>query len=371
MPRVLALLCAIVVLTAGLSVVAAQTAATALENRLLGDALFLSPEYTVPITDARGNAISVFEDFNEDGRLDVAVLTMAADSRIEPSLELLGSRERLYDPSTIRALFLVETLYQGEDRILTVELGRQTALVGVEVIDLGAGGPAVQVAFRSQQGTSQQLVLYGGGDRASRFNMVQNASENASLTDIDGDGTLEAVVARRLPEAGRGYETFVELFEYRGGTMIRTSGFSVVRSLVAFLDAAASEIQAEEWNRLAARVIIPPNGLPEASESGDLVEALLTATFSLVEETDTRSNDERTEGDPPRGVLPDQVSEVVFTPFTESPFPDPLLGEAIRISFRVLCCGGMLRIYEASLRLAPNPFAGEPFAFLTEVDRHQ
>ncbi|MFW6211347.1 MAG: hypothetical protein ACOC8L_00480 [Spirochaetota bacterium] len=348
-----------------------QTASTALENRLLRDALFLSPEYTIPVTDAGGNALSVFEDFDRDGRLDVAVLTMAADSRIIPSLEQLGSRERLYDPATIRALFLVETLYQGNDGILTVELGRQTAVMGIEVIDLGGGTPAVQVGFRSQQGTSQQLVLYGEGGRASRFNMIQSASEQGSLTDIDNDGALEAVVARRLPEAGRGYETFVELFEHRRGAMVRTGGFSLVRTLVTFLEGAAAEIQAEQWNQLASRIAIPPAGVARAESSGDLVTDLLNATFLLVEETDTRSEEERPAGDPEHGILPTEVSEVVFTPFTENPFPEPLLGETIRISFRVMCCGGMLRIYEASLRLAQNPFSGEPFAFLTEGESQQ
>jgi hypothetical protein len=349
----------------------AQTATTALENRLLRDALFLSPEYTVPVTDARGNALSVFDDFNGDGSLDIAVLTMAADSRIEPSFDQLGSRDRLYDPETIRALFLVETLYQGSDSILTVELGRQTALSGLEVINLGGSQPAVQVAFRSQQGTSQQLVLYGTAGRASRFNMVQSASENASLRDIDEDGVLEAVVARRLPEAGRGYETFVELFEYRGGTMVRAAGFSLVRTLESFLEKSASEIQSEQWNQLAARVVIPEAALPETDDSGNLVEALLAETFALVEETDTRSEEERAEGNPDRPMLPTAVREVVFTPFSENPFPEPILGQKIRVSFRVLCCGGMLRIYQASLRLSEDPFSDEPFAFLTEAESQQ
>jgi hypothetical protein len=343
-----------------------QSAPTASQRRLLDDALFLSPEYTAAVVDDTGSAVALFEDFNRDGRTDVALLTIAFDPRVPASVAELGSRDRLYDSGTIRALFLVEALFSGSDQIVTVELGRQVMYAGMESLPVSRSAPpAVQVSFRSQQGTTQQLVFFGPDGRTSRFKLAQSASEQSSLIDVDGDGDLEAVVARRIPEAGRGYETFLDLFELRDGSMVREDGISLVRALSRFMENVAAEVGASEWERVSERVRLGP----EAGSDGHTPEEILDATFVLVEETDTRPDASETSASTPG--LPTEITEVVFPSFNDNPFPEPYVGQAVRISFRVACCGDLLRIYESVVAVAPNPFEGDAFHFLTDTESRQ
>lgn len=323
-------------------------------GRVVQDALFLSPEYTVPVTRADGEPVVVAADFNGDGIIDVAILSIASDPRVRATLAELSANERVFDARAIQPLFLLETLFQLSDTIITVELGRQVVFDEITLVELSqTDSPAVRVSFRSSRGTADQLVTFSPDGRASRLRLADSPSEFGELADIDEDGVLEAVTARRVPEAGRGYETFLELYEYSGGAYARITGFGVVRELEHFLEQVRMHVRQQEWQALA--------GLIAQSDSGDPALVLADA-FQLIE----------VDGEEPaagaESLLPTAIRDLVTMQFTDNPFPPPYLQQQVRLTFRLDCCGEERRVYAALLELTLDPFRGETFRFLTDQE---
>jgi hypothetical protein len=325
--------------------------------RVISDALFLSPEYTVPVRTRSGEPVAVAADFNRDGRLDVAVLTVAADPRIETTEAALSANNRLFDTAAIRPLFLLETLFQPSNAIITTELGRQLVLDGLSVVRLSEQEHvAALVSFRSSRGTSDHLITFSRDGRAHRLRLAESPSEFGELADLDGDGTLEAVSARRVPEAGRGYETFLELHRLTDRGYARESGFAIVRGITSFFASISAHVLNADWTALAESV----SGEPYGQEL-----ERLAATFELVE----------VNGEAPsqaaRSTPPTQIQEFVTMQLTDNPFPEPFRGQTIRLTFRLECCEDQTRVYSAYLRMEENPFSGRRFAFLTEQEAEQ
>jgi hypothetical protein len=326
-------------------------------RRIADDALFLSPEYTVPVRNRSGDPMAVAADFNEDGLIDVALLTVAADPRFDATQQALSETSRLYDSSAIRPLFLLETLFQLSDTIVTVELGRQVILDELSLVYLsGDTDPAVRVAFRSSSGTTDHLVSFSRDGRANRLRLSDSPSEFGELADLDGDQTLEAVAARRVPEAGRGYETFLELYRLSDRGYTRVAGFAVVRQLAAFLEEVQLHVLNGEWEAVVEH-IAAPEGLTTLD--------ILSRTFELIE----------VNGEPPSDSMassvPTPIDEVIGMQLSDNPFPVPFRGQAISVPFRIRCCGEEIRVYNAMLQMEANPFTGRRFSFLTELESGQ
>jgi len=316
----------------------------------LAVALSFSPEYTTPVVDAGGEPVARIADLNGDGRADAAVLTVAVDLGVPTSAEALSDSLRLYAEQSFDPLFILEVHLAGQEAILTVELGRRTVWTELELVPLtDASAPlALAVGFRSRSASTTELVVFQH-DHISRFTLENSRNERGLMTDVTSDGVVDIVIARRVPEAGRGYETFLGLHELRPEGFARTASLPVVRTVNAFLDATAAEMEREEWESLRERV------------AGSAANGLLGSAFRGVADEDEFAE---TRFDYPE--TGEDITTVVFPRLADNPFPSPYLGRAFRIVFRVECCEEPARFFEATVALDANPFEGSVLAFLTD-----
>ena len=316
----------------------------------LTTALSFSPEYTAPVIDAQGDPVARIADLNGDGRDDTALLTVAVDVGVPTSAETLSDPLRLYAEQPVDPLFILEAHMAGQEAILTVELGRRTVWTGLELVRL-TDSPvpvAVSVGFRGRAASSTELVVFQRDD-VSRFAFEESRNERGMLTDLTSDGVLDVVTARRAPEAGRGYETFLELHELRADGYTRTASLPLVRTVNAFLGATALEMERESWDALRRRV------------RGPATNGVLAAAFRGVADEDLVAD---TRFDYPGSG--DDIADVTFPRLADNPFPSPYVGRSFRIVFRVECCDAPVRFFEAVLALDTNPFDGSVLTFLTD-----
>ncbi|MFW6292467.1 MAG: hypothetical protein ACOC7V_09085 [Spirochaetota bacterium] len=341
------------------------------ESELLAKALTVSPEYTRPVTARDGEPLTVFHDLNGDDALDVVILTIAFDPRIEPTLDALSDTTRLYAEDSVEPVFILETYFAGQEAITTVEIGHRIVLADYGLIRLTteAFPVAMTLTFRNRSGTETDLIVFHDRGRVSRFGYEDTRNRRGSLIDLDEDGSLDVVTAVRVPEAGRGYETFIELWEIGRDGFSRTASLPVVRTVNDFLLATAADMEAGAWSLVADRVR-PRSDLEQ--ESPLLTDsAALESVFRATGHDDERDEEHDGEGEneapgvfdyPAEGA---DLARVTFPRLADNPFPSPYLGRSFRLVFRVECCDGDPRFFEATVALAENPFLDNPLAFLT------
>lgn len=314
-------------------------------NRALG----FSPQYTSVLRDARNRPIALVRDLNGDGEPDAALLTVAAEAQVEPDAVALSDPSRLYADRMTEPVFALEAYFAGQQAIVTVELGRYPVWTDIDVLELTpeALPVAVRVRFRDRSSETTHLVVFAGDGSVSRLELADSRNEIGFLRDIDEDGRLDVVTARRVPEAGRGFETFLTLFELRDGAFVRSAGVPIVRSVSELLDEAERDMERDRWAELAGRIGF------DQSPAVTPGEAFLP------------------EADPETGVEPagfptvaGGVDDAVFPRVIDNPFPEPYLATSFSLVFRVIVAGEP-RFYRATVGLAANPFAGRPVAFLT------
>jgi hypothetical protein len=338
---------------------AAETRPEAAPVDLLQAALRYSPEYTRPIINADGSPLAVYHDLNGDGSTDVAILTVLAEPGVPADLRALRETERLFRTDAPTPLFVLETYFAGSEAVQTVELGRRSALGGMELLPLtdAAMFPiAIAVKTRGATGGETNLLVYSPGGMIRRLELRETERERYQFTDLDADGALDIVVTRRLPEAGRGYETFVELWTLAGNGYASLESFGLVRELQRFLGVAGNHIVAGQWDAVAS--LVQPDGADSAT--------ILSRVF-----TGVAADEEMEESvfDYPETGAP--VSAVVFPGIRENPIPYPYLGAQITLVFRVECCDAPPRFFSAIIRLSENPFSEPRFLFLTRAGAQQ
>lgn len=340
----------------------AQADPASVRAALLESALASSPEYTLSIVDDAGRPVALFADLNSDGREDVAMIAVTAGPRVPTRERILADQSRLYANDVVEPVFILETYLEGQQAVVTVDLGKRIVWTGFELVELGAEATAVRVDFRSRAGTSTELVVFQPRG-VSRFAFETNRNERGMLADVNADGVTDILTAVRTPEAGRGYETFLELHQLSPSGYRRSASFPVVRAVNDFLAGAAREMQAEAWEALANRF------------SGDGGPEGLAAAFPVVLEEDGEGAivDADAAGDT-RFDYPEtgnDIERVVFPTLADNPFPVPFVGERFRLVFRVECCGVPARFFEATVRLDENPFDASALAFLTDAGTGQ
>ena len=342
----------------------AVAAADGRDNReLLRDALAWSPEYTQPLVMEDGAPVAFFRDLNGDGETDVILLTVLHEEGVPRSLPGLRATSRLFRPADPIPLFVVETYFAGDEGIHTVDLGRWPALGTIEFLELtGSGGLPVALAVETRRAAGDQntLLIYSGHGRIRTLQLQETQRERYHLADITGDGVLDVVVATRAPEAGRGYETFLELLELGDGAYHSSASFPVVRDLRSFLDQAASHMIAGRWDELAS-LVADGGGAGGLSRAG-----VLAAAFRGVpgeEESEAAAFDHAETG---RGL-----AAVMLPVILESPFPFPYADTRFSLLFRVETEDGAAWLYSATVGMAANPFAAPRFAFLTTDNPQQ
>jgi hypothetical protein len=300
----------------------------------------------------------------------------------------------LFRSGSPQPLFILETHFAGDEAVQTVELGRKPALGSVEFLELSDRSPfpvAVAVHTRAADGVESTYVIYNAGGKIRRLRLRETDQERFQLLDLDGSGVTDIVVTRRLPEAGSGIETFVELLTFDGDDYRTDASFGLVRELRIFLGDSRNLMLAGEWGELVRSVVDLRTQIDSETETPDRQTIdpppadLLALAFTAAEdEGETGASDEPRVVAPPdepadepvpiefdyaRTTTP--ISAVVFPHIAENPFPYPFLGTSFSVTFRVECCGGFPRFFDAVVQLSPNPFEGPRFAFLTQVGTQQ
>ncbi len=325
---------------------------------VLESALRFSPRYTSPVLRPDGLPVAIYDDLNGNGRLDVAILTIVQDPRLEAYADTLSNPLRIYDPDAVEPTYILETYFSGQQAIVTVELGRHDVWSGISLRRLTAERypVAIEIGFRSRSGIRTDLVVYHAGGTISRFSLDESRNQRGMIADIDGDGALDIATARRAPEAGRGYETYLELYKLEPGGYRRTASLPLVRSVNDFLAAAAREMESGSWAAVRDRVGAPSHAPPSA----DRIAAVLEAAFAGI------PDDEMAQSRFDYPATGSAVERVTFPRLVDNPFPAPFLGRSFRLVFRVECSEEAPRFFEAIVGLTANPFTGVPLAFLTE-----
>jgi hypothetical protein len=324
--------------------------------QLVERALELSPGYTQPLLADTGAPVVLLGDLDRDGRTDVMSLTTLRERGVPRSITELRRTSRLFREDVARPFFHLEIYLAGEDAVRTVSLGRWPAIGDVSLLPLGESeGPpfAVIAEMRSAAGDEANVFTVSSGGQVQRLQLREDPQERFHIADITGNGMLDVVIARRLPEAGRGFETFLELLEFGEEGFAPTASFPLVRDLRAFLDTSAAHILAGDWRMLGETV----SPLPGAATDE---ETLLARTFTGVANDDEDTGpvfDHHTTGSP--------VRDVMMPVILENPFPFPYAGTSFTLVFRVEPEEGPARLYSAVVALDANPFVQNRFHFLT------
>ncbi len=322
-------------------------------SELLSRALSLSPASTVSVEDVHGDALHLVDDWNRDGRSDVAVLSVEADAKEVAFIGVLSDRERLFDDNAEAVAVFLELLLEGADDTTVIPLGNHAVVSDFAVIALGNGVTAVGIAFRSSLGTSHEIVSVSRSGEVSRVSYRRTASEYGFLTDVDGDGATELIRTLKLPEAGRGFETFVERLVYENGTFIAHGSVPLVRTILDFLAEFAEELTSKSPTIDSVLThIADPTRVASLQDVFRPLSGVDDGAFDYLE-TET------------------PIESVIFPAIRDNPLPLPFLGRSFPILMRVDCCVGTSRYFQARVQFPLNPFDGGRPAFLTEEESEQ
>lgn len=339
----------------GLFILGVSAGAESELDFLLSKASEYSPEYTTPVIGNTGRPVSVVHDFNGDGTNDIAILTVVREEGIPTSVEELRDSRRLYAARAEQPLYILETYFQNDMAVQSAELGRERVLAEVELLRLTADSnlpAAVSVSFRNSDGIDTQLLIHHPSGMVSRFVLHQTLFEHVVIDDINRDGLTDVVIARRVPEAGQGYETFLDLYELAADGYHRRDSVNIVRSLRQFMAEASELLVAGDWAAIAERTYSDQS----AAHPSEVVRAVL-----LPVDLPDSEGMEPIEFDPDRDV----ISDIVYPRILDNPFPHPYLAQVMSLTLRIDCDAGDSRLYMIRVRLAEDVFRNSPFALLT------
>jgi hypothetical protein len=321
------------------------------EEQIVNRALRNSPDSTVPIIDL-DRPVAARGDFDNDGLSDVALLTMRSTGDSVRSAAELRALERLHAENIDVPSFVVEITLGGSPATTVIDIGSYRVFETLETlpVDTANSQIGIRVVCRDPDGVHREIIIVDRDAGVLRLSINDTNTESSVLLDIDSDGDLDAVIMRRLPEAGIGYETFVEWYDLGALEEGRAGSFALVRELNSFLGGLAIALERRNWQPVVSHISGADNTvstLPHVFVEHDEEGGNRSLTFDL-------------------HLTEDVISDVLVTQFVESPFPYPAIGEASQARIRVEWDDGTTRHFTATVQLLSNPFEDRLFAFLTE-----
>lgn len=301
--------------------------------------------------------LGIAADFDRSGTLDYAMLTVPAQGESRPTLAELSDRVRLFRAQTEPMEFRLEVFFQRDGALgppSEVIFGRRVGLSGITLLELSTqeSAPlAIRVDFLDPIATEEHLVVFRRDGSLSQMVLSASANERSTFLDVTRDGLLDLLISRRLPEAGRGFETYLDFFVLTDGSYELAASTNIVRNLQSFVATTQRLIEERRWTELLDHA-----GGPYGEQS---VEEQLRNLFAPI----SRGSEE-----PLEFVFaeePLEIQEVVFPQIADNPFRAPFLGESIELTFRVSCCGWEDHLYSAVVELSANPFYGRQYRLLT------
>ena len=321
------------------------------EGSVLDRALRNSPDDTVPIIDL-GRPVAVHGDFDNDGVTDVALLTARRTVNTPSAAQELRSLDRLHANSIEVPSFFLEITLSGSPAMRIVDIGSYRVFETLETLPIGGEvhNVGIRIVCRDPDGVHREIITVDGTSGILRLSTNDTNTESSTLLDIDADGDLDAVIMKRLPEAGTGYETFVEWYDLDALEAGRVGSFALVRQLNSFLDGLAIALRQRNWQPIVDHI-----------SGGD--GSLSTLSHVFVEHDENGANRAHTFD---LHATEDAIADVVVTQFAENPFPHPSIGESSQARIRVEWTDGTIRYFTTTIQFLTNPFGGRLFAFLTE-----
>lgn len=322
-------------------------------------AMEASVSSSVPVTTAEGRPVGIAADFDGSGTLDYAMMTVRREPGAPTDLATLSDRVRLYRHDTVAVEFRLEVFYQHRGalgRTSDVIFGRRMGMHEIELVELNSDGGqpyGARVTFLDPQATETHLVVFLPDGTVSPMVLTTSPSEDASFLDITRDGLLDLLITRRLPEAGRGFETYLDFHVLSDAGFSLAAGTNIVRNLQTFLATTQQLMEERHWDELIRHA-----GGPYTD--GSIHEQLLLLFRPAASGSNALPFVFAAE--------PLEIHEVVFPQIVDNPFSPPYLGRTIDVTFRVSCCDWEDHLYRATIGLSNNPFYGRQYRFLTRPE---
>ncbi len=304
------------------------------------------PETTVLRADNRSVAIAY--DLDGDRREDVATLSVQTPEGSPFPSGPLFSPPRPPAPESPSYPFLLEVYFRSprvSAPLRTVALGNHPAARSFFVVPLHAERmlPAsVSTEFYTARGTEEVWVVFQNDRNPSLLRLAKHPNAGFEVFDIDGDAVREVVTIQSRLEQGRGYETYLTLYQLTESGYSSAGTINVVRNLRRFLDEVRFEIIAGRWSSIADGAAGSPAELdrffPPAEDAGPGIEPFVF-----------------------RRVAENGVEDVRLPQFLENPFGSLQEREPVIIPFNVVCCEGAIFSFLMGVRFRRNPFAGDQF----------
>ncbi len=329
---------------------------------LIARAIDSSPSSTTVVVDGTAPVALVY-DLDGNGGSDVALRGVKG---VAESRETTGETP-LYRPTTppvpeSESLpFVLEYYLDGSGSSSTatsgtVSLGSFPAARSFETIPLGRDGGlpvAISSQFYSPRGSNSVWVVFQDGLSRSVLSLKENPNAGFEIVDIDGDGILDLVTSESRLEEGRGYETYLTLYRLEADGYVPRATTNVVRNLNSFLDEIRMDILRGRWDSIASR------------SSRDLLGSGIERMNLVFQATDDPS---LTDVVRPFGDFASLgIQDVVFPQLFESPFESLAERESVRLPVNIVDAEGAMLPYLLSVRYRSNPFEGEQFELVPQM----
>ncbi len=301
-----------------------------------------------------GELALLLVDLAQTGHPDGLCLAVDAGDIDQPDVGALADPARLYAPDR-RPVGFHLVLFQ--DRQGTFEpagdydLGHHYVYDALHAVPLHRSRPlpvVVTAAFLSPEGRERELLIFSReGPPVWRTALRETLSSRVTLTDVDGDGTLDLLKRETAMEAGTGYETFLTWLRWNGAAFREVRTVTVVRALKAFLGGWEERLLSGDLAGLLDQVGRPHDLKRWRGELGDSQIAVLL--FGLQD------------GE----ALSHPVRNVVFPEILENPFTaHDRRGSFFRLTFRIVDSAGFSYLGRTRVYMAANPFGTRQFFLL-------
>lgn len=291
---------------------------------------------------------------NADSELP-SVFALSTEPGAETQYAELSRISRAYEAEAAEVEFFVDAFAYRDGAFAlrhSVSLGQAKAIGTFRAFGLGdqTENPLViALEVYSTTGTQVRWAIFSPGTQPVRFDLEDSGRVTARLEDVDHDGVLEVIKTRREAEAGVGFETYLELYEWDGESMVQAEVTTVVRALNRFLSRAAVHLSNERWQAFIDHAT--DTSLRERFAAAGLTETEVVRALLRVSDAPADSQ---------YGFLSAgrEIDEVFNPQILESPFQQ---SDRFRHDIRIVMRDGSSYIVSVTVAISPNPFTEPVF----------
>ncbi len=324
-----------------------ETGAVPESEAVLALALEASPATTTVLRDGN-RSVALAYDLDGDRREDVVSLSAQIPEGNPLPPGRLFRPPRPPAPEDPSHPFLLEVYFRsprGPGHLRSVALGNHPAARSFSVVPLHSAWtlPAsVSTEFYTTRGTEEVWVVFQDGQEPSLLRLAKHPNAGFEVFDIDGDRVREVVTIQSRLEQGRGYESYLTLYQLTERGYASAGTINIVRNLRQFLDDIRVEILAAQWSSIADGAAKSPSDLdrffPPVDDAGAAGEPFAFSRFAEI-----------------------GIEDVRLPQLLENPFGSLQERETVILPFNVVCCEDAIFSFLMGVRFRRNPFTGDQF----------